>query len=62
MTKGIFQLKGLLFQADSFITLVKDCIKLGFKMPTHPVEVNLSSSSPVELRVMMPLVVLGGKF
>lgn len=55
-------MKGLLFQADSFITLVKDCIKLGFKMPTHPVEVNLSSSSPVELRVMMPLVVLGGKF
>lgn len=54
MTKGIFQLKELLFVRQirlDFINLVRDCIKLAFKVSTHPVEVNLSSSSPVELGV-----------
>lgn len=58
-------MKGLLFVRQillDFITLVRDCIKLAFKVSTHPVGVNLSSSSSVELRVMMPLVVLGGEF
>lgn len=59
------QLKGLLFVRQillDFITLVRNCIKLAFNVSTRPVGVNLSSSSPVELKVMMPLVVLGRKF
>lgn len=56
-------MKGLLFVGQillNFITFIRDCIKLAFEASTHPVEVNLSISSPVELRLMMPSVVLGG--
>ena len=54
-------MKGSLFVGQillNFITFVKNCIKLAFEASTHPV--NSSSSSPVELRSMMPSVVLGG--
>ena len=56
-------MKGSLFVGQillNFVTFVRDCIKLAFEVSTHPVEVNSSSSSPVELRLMMPSVVLGG--